>query len=109
VIRSPVSARVSPMPLADTVVSVGEATLAFQTVGNVSAVDVRMSATVKLGPASVAVTTLVALTANGVQMASMVTRGQVLAVVAGHACVPEVNEVATNMVIRVAWMAARVR
>jgi len=65
VMPSLVSALVNRMPLADSVVSVGEATLAFQIVSSVSAVDVRTSATVKLVPASAVATTRVAATAIG--------------------------------------------
>lgn len=104
-----VSALVNRMPLADSVVSVGEATLAFQIVSSVSAVDVRTSATVKLVPASAVATTRVAATAIGVPMVTMGIHGQVLRVAAGRACVQVVEEVATNMVTPVASIHVRAR
>lgn len=73
VMQSLVSALVILMPMADNVVGVSEASLAFRTVGSVSAVDVRMSATVKLAPASTVATTRVAPTAIGLLYCLLLT------------------------------------
>jgi hypothetical protein len=85
------------MRTVDSVVSASEATLAFPTVVNVSAVDERRSATATLVTASAVATTLVARIAIGVRMVTTVIHGQAQGLGADLAIVQVVEEVDSNM------------